>query len=222
MPERDASDYVANVQGFLMALEQNTDRPRLARERADYDSKVRRPTERLAESLSDFLWRLTGVPHSARVSRVSRGGRTDDQHATDTPRLHVLFAPDAVLEPAPEWALILSSDALHTRFGIKGFRGMALTEYRQSLATADGDRLAVILQTLVDQGAWLEAPALKRAPTGFPADHPHPDLLRRTGLVVWRAVSVPGDAADVDPAAATVEAFRRFKPLYDFLVPDGP
>jgi uncharacterized protein (DUF2461 family) len=77
--------------------------------------------------------------------------------------------------------------------------------------------LAGLLQTLADGGIRIDAPELKRVPSGFPKDHPHADLLRRKGLTAWIDFDDPAQALGPDMVAACRDGFKRLKPLFDSL-----
>lgn len=79
-----------------------------------------------------------------------------------------------------------SADGLYAGGGTWHLSKDQLVRYRGAVVGTAGDDLEAIEADLASAGYSLEGETLKRAPKGFPADHPRARLLRYTSLLVGR------------------------------------
>jgi uncharacterized protein (TIGR02453 family) len=103
--------------------------------------------------------------------------------------------------------------------GMHRFEASALAAYRR--AVADDETGAALETALADatavRGASVNAPALKRVPRGFDADHPRGELLRHAGLYVGGEWKLPRVAGGPGFVAWTAERLERLAPVERWL-----
>ncbi|MGH9125924.1 MAG: DUF2461 domain-containing protein [Acidimicrobiales bacterium] len=82
--------------------------------------------------------------------------------------------------------LSFSADGLFAGAGTWHLSKDQLIRFRDALGGAAGDELEAVEAALSTAGYELEGETLKRAPKGWPADHPRARLLRYTSILVGR------------------------------------
>jgi uncharacterized protein (TIGR02453 family) len=159
---------------FLEELEQNNERDWFKANRARYDDHLVAPARELAAALGDF-----GTPRLFRPYNDTRF----HMRPPIKEQLGVAIGYGA----AGGFYFELSLDGLLVAAGLHHPSSDQLDRFR---AAIDDRRLAKGFDRAVAAatGAGLElaAPALKRAPRGYPADHPRIDVLRLKELTVHR------------------------------------
>ena len=103
-----------------------------------------------------------------------------------------------------------------------GYYGMApdqLDRYRRAVAGEEaGAGLAGIVERLTEDKVEVAGmSSLKRAPKGYPADHPRIDLLRHKGLIAWRHWPVAAWLGTPAAKGRVVELLRTATPLHAWL-----
>jgi uncharacterized protein (TIGR02453 family) len=159
---------------FLRELEANNDRDWFKANRARYDEHVVAPTRELAAELADL-----GRPHLFRPWNDTRF------HHAPPIKEHVGLAIG--YEGAGGFYVELSLDGLLVAAGLHRPSPDQVARFR---AAVDDSRkasaLTRALRRATGAGLVLNEPDLVRGPTGYPADHPRMDLLRRRRLTVAR------------------------------------
>ena len=159
---------------FLRELEANNDREWFKANRARYDAALVAPATALAEQL-----RHLGAPHFFRPYNDTRF------HAR--PPIKEQLGVAIGYGAAGGFYVELSLDGLLVAAGLHRPSSDQLDRFR---AAIDDGRPAEVFEGAVAaaSGAGLElaAPALKRAPRGYPPGHPRIDLLRLRELTVHR------------------------------------
>jgi uncharacterized protein (TIGR02453 family) len=120
---------------------------------------------------------------------------------------------------APSFAVRIHADRIVVGAGIRSFAGEQLAAYRAAIDDARrGRALATILAPLLERGRFtLAGKSLVRVPTGFDADHPRAELLRRLGLFVTRDVPVGKSAGTARFADECVGHFAALVPVCKWL-----
>jgi uncharacterized protein (TIGR02453 family) len=175
MPQVSAFDgYPVEAIEFLRELEDNNDRDWFKANRARYDELLVAPTKALAEDLGDL-----GRTHMFRPFNDTRF------HQRPPIKEHVGLAVG--YEGAGGYYVELSLDGLLLAAGLHNPQADQVERIRRGV---DDARTAGALRAAITRaeraGLELSAPDLKRAPRGYPQDHPRLDLLRRRRLVVTR------------------------------------
>ncbi|HVS29771.1 MAG TPA: DUF2461 domain-containing protein [Solirubrobacteraceae bacterium] len=159
---------------FLRALEANNDRDWFKANRASYDDQLVAPALALARDLADF-----GRPHLFRP--------WNDTRFRPGPPIKEHLGLAIGYEGAGGFYVELSLDGLLVAAGLHAPAPDQLDRLRQAI---DAPRKAAALTRAIGRarkaGLTLNEPGLKRAPRGYPADHPRLDLLRRRRLTVAR------------------------------------
>jgi uncharacterized protein (TIGR02453 family) len=157
---------------FLAELEADNDRDWFKANRARYDEHLVAPALALAEDLSGF-----GRPHLFRPWNDTRF------HARPPIKEHIGLAIG--FEGTGGYYVELSLDGLLVAGGLYHPAPDQLDRLRKAI---ESPRTAKPLERAIGgaekAGLTLNEPELKRAPRGYPADHPRLDLLRRRRLTV--------------------------------------
>lgn len=160
---------------FLRELEDNNDRDWFQANRARYDADLLAPAKALvADALAAF-----GEPHFFRPYNDTRF------HAR--PPIKEQLGVAIGYGAAGGFYVELSLDGLLVAGGLHHVAADQLERYRAAID--DGRRAKAFeraIATATGAGLQLVEPALKRAPRGYPPDHPRIDLLRRKELTVYR------------------------------------
>ncbi|MDA0991990.1 MAG: DUF2461 domain-containing protein [Verrucomicrobia bacterium] len=205
---------------FLKNLKANNNRDWFTKNKTSYELAVKQPAEEFSALMTDALSDLTGLAHTAKIFRIHRDVRFSKDKTPYNDHLHISFLPDLPNGPPLGWHFGLEPGRLTVGTGIFGFKKPALESYRKRVAGSDGDDLAKILDPLVQKGARLNEPELKRVPAPFEPDHAHADLLRRKGLNVWLDLETAKMATKPDIVTACTASFRTIKPVFDWLLDD--
>jgi uncharacterized protein (TIGR02453 family) len=158
---------------FLRELEHNNDRAWFKANRSRYDELLVAPARQLAETMPHL-----GDPYLFRPyndTRFRSGPPIKEQ-------VGVALGPGAA-----GYYFEISLDGVLVIAGLHRAQTDQLERYRQAI---DDDRAAAAFERALDaageQGLQLHEPELKRAPRGYPADHPRVDRLRVKDVSVWR------------------------------------
>lgn len=204
----DSSTLYRDARHFLSELAANNRREWFTRNKARYDSELKRPAERLLADLLGTISALAGAPVRGKIFRPHRDVRFSEDKSPFHTHLHLLWTAD----DGRGWFFGLSPDYASAGAGVMAFVPAALDRWREAVSGAPGAELAAIL----DAGGWrLNSPELQRVPAPYPADHPRGALLRRKGLVAW--VDELDAALADDPRAALDLAFTGLAPVPDWL-----
>jgi uncharacterized protein (TIGR02453 family) len=157
---------------FLRELEDNNDRDWFKANRARYDNDLLAPAKALAGSLADL-----GEAHFFRPYNDTRF------HAR--PPIKEQLGVAIGYGPAGGYYVELSLDGLLVAAGLHHPSSDQLARFREAI---DDGRRAKAFTHAVEKataaGLSLAEPALKRAPRGYPPDHPRVDLLRLKELTL--------------------------------------
>lgn len=159
---------------FLQDLEANNDRDWFKANRERYDTQLVEPARELAAELADL-----GEPHLFR--------QYNDTRFHMRPPIKEQLGVAIGYGGAGGFYFELSLDGLLVAAGMHRPASDQLTRFR---ALIDDARRAKSFERAVATaeagGLALPAPELKRAPRGYPLDHPRIDRLRLKGLAVYR------------------------------------
>jgi uncharacterized protein (TIGR02453 family) len=159
---------------FLRELEANNDRDWFKANRTRYDNYLVEPARALAEALAHL-----GEPHMFRPYN-------DTRFHMRPPIKEQLGVAIGRWDPGGYY-VELSLDGLLVAGGLYHPASDQLTRFRSAID--DGRRAGTFeraVKTAQAAGLELAEPALKRAPRGYPLDHPRVDRLRLRELTVHR------------------------------------
>jgi uncharacterized protein (TIGR02453 family) len=157
---------------FLRELEANNDRDWFKANRERYDTYLVEPARELAAGLADL-----GEPHFFRPY--------NDTRFHMRPPIKEQLGVAIGYGSAGGYYLELSLDGLLVAGGLHHPASDQLARYRAAID--DGRRAAAFeraLKVAADSGLEPAPPELKRAPRGYPLDHPRLDRLRMKELTV--------------------------------------
>jgi len=164
---------------FFRGLRKDNSKAYFERNRELYLSEVREPTEEFFAALQREL----GPGWETKVFRINRDLRfTKDKRPYQEHTSGYLAAASR----ASGLYVQVSDEGLYLAAGAHEMAADQLKRYRDAVAGREGEKLARIVASLERDGYATTEPRLKRVPSGYPADHPHGDLLRRTGLMASR------------------------------------
>lgn len=147
--------------------------------RGVYDEHVRAPMQALERALSGMF----GSGHLYRPNRDVRFSKDKRPYKLNAAVSFGGRGPRAV----GGRHVHLDADGVFVAVGAYRMEGDVLAGYRRAVAAEPGGRqLERIVAELSGKGYALHGHELKRAPNGYPSDHPRIDLLRRKGLAAVR------------------------------------
>jgi uncharacterized protein (TIGR02453 family) len=168
----EAPAWPPEALAFLRDLEADNDRDWFKANRARYDSHLLAPAKALAASLAHL-----GEPHFFRPYNDTRF------HAR--PPIKEQLGIAIGYGAAGGFYVELSLDGLLVAAGLHNPSGDQLDRFRAAIDDArPAKAFERAVQSAAGAGMDLHEPALKRAPRGYPPDHPRVDLLRLRNLTV--------------------------------------
>ncbi|WP_417720923.1 TIGR02453 family protein [Salipiger sp.] len=204
----DLIDFAPTVRAFLDELSQNNNRDWFRRQKGRYDAEVKRPAERLLDTIAPRLEAETGKPVRTKLFRPHRDVRFSEDKTPYHVHLHAAWTvPDG-----RAWYFGLSPEYATLGAGIMSFDEEQLENWREAVASGAGNDLTAMLD---DLDARIGEPELDEVPDPWEADHPNADLLRRKSLVVW--LDGLFDALTPDPAQGLDPALDRLNGVQDWL-----
>lgn len=168
------SGFPREALAFLRELEDHNEREWFHRNRARHEEHLVAPMRALAADLEDL-----GRPHLFRPF--------NDTRFRPAPPIKEHVGLAVGMEGAGGWYVELSLDGLLVAAGLHAPAADQVERFRR--AVDDGRRAGALTRALgraAEAGLEQGEPDLKRAPRGWPADHPRIELLRRRRVVVSR------------------------------------
>ncbi|SMX46058.1 TIGR02453 family protein [Maliponia aquimaris] len=204
----DPSRLLPDARAFLRDLELNNNRAWFQANKAHYDSALKRPSEKLLAQIAAWLGETGGTVPRTKLFRPHRDVRFTEDKTPYHAHLHMMWS----LPDGRAWMLGISGSYATAGAGLMRLEDGQLDRWREAAASERGEAL----ETMVREAGWrVDAPALKRAPPPYPADHPREELLRHKGFVAWR--DNLEDELSADPEQALKTVFAAFAPLMDWL-----
>jgi uncharacterized protein (TIGR02453 family) len=207
----------AGVQ-FLTALANNNNREWFQTNKTTYETHVKEPARKLAETIQIRLSAEIGSEIDFKIFRINRDIRfSKDKTPYNT---HVRFgfweADEKIEKPmaGPAFYLSIEADRLHVGAGCMQFPPNSLEAYRHHIGL-NGEDVADTIEALEAKNARFDPPALKRVPRGFDTEHPQAELMKRKGLTCWFD-NMFGAARDITADEIT-DAFTQTLPIYNIV-----
>jgi uncharacterized protein (TIGR02453 family) len=208
---------------FLRALARHNRRDWFEAHREQYQSGYLEPAQAFVNALAPELRKLSpGIRAEPRVNgsimRIQRDTRFSRDKTPYKTALHCIF-PEGDSKASPGFYLRLAPGSLGVAAGLMGFDPRQLERYRKAVVDPRrGRALREAMEKARKAGPYeLSAPALKRVPRGYDAEHPNAALLKHKGF---------GLHAELDPAplfgpeavAFTIARFRELRPVQQWLL----
>ena len=212
--------FTGDAIAFLQDLRANNERVWFNEHKKTYETAIKQPAQAFCHAMTTGLEALTGKPHGHKIFRIHRDVRFSKDKTPYQPRLHFVFWRGAKPAGSSGFHFVIHADSLGAGVGNWAFGPEQLERYRAAVADAkSGAALTKAIETgMAGPGMILDAPALKRVPSGFDADSPQADLLKHKGVVVRGDRPIPDALFGPGAVDLALDVFRPFVPLHDWLV----
>lgn len=203
---------------FLRDLSANNNRDWFQANKQIFQTTVQRPVEDVSALLANLLSELLNTEVNHKIFRIYRDVRFSKDKTPYNTHMRVGFwaAKSKTTKPmaGPGFYLSFEPHCVHQGAGCIQMPPDMLTAYRQTVSM-NGDTVSNLVQSLQDNAARFDPPALKRVPAGYDKNHLHEALLRRKGLTGWH------DRDITEPEAINTESllenFKMLLPVYHFM-----
>lgn len=212
-----ATYFTAQTLTFLSNLAANNNREWFADNKKTYETAVKIPAKQFFAAMVAAWEAEFGTPYNSKIFRIHRDIRFSRDKTPYNTHIRMSFTPSSSGDNTPAWMMGIEMDHLVLGMGLFGFDKDGLIRFRDRVAGKPGERLAVELEELAEQGLRIGEPDLKRVPPGYDKNHERAALLRHKSLTVWQ------DYPDADAALQDglidecLSCFRRIKPVFDWL-----
>ncbi|RVT83920.1 TIGR02453 family protein [Rhodobacteraceae bacterium CCMM004] len=213
-----ADDFTAMAdaaQAFFAELRENNDRAWFQARKDRYEAEIGRPAGDFADVIARSLGALTGQDHGAKIFRIYRDVRFSKDKSPYNPWLHILWTETGAPDVAPAFFFSADADGVSGMVGAMGFKGAALTRWRELVDRRGDDLTAALAAAGARLSDYGPAP-LKRVPPGYDPDHPHADLLRRKAVIAGGPVD-PGFRDDAGLVEGAMRHYTALMPLRTLL-----
>ena len=204
MTDRTFNGWPEDFQRFFIGLELDNSKRYFEANRDLYQRAVRGPMEALVASFEEEFG-------PAKVFRINR----DIRFSADKSPYKTNIAATVGMGGRGGY-ISLDARGLMVASGRYEMDSPTLQRYREAVHR-DGATLAAIVAKLEADGFQIGGEELKRAPQGYPGDHPHSRLLRHKRLYAWKSFGLQpwlGTAAARDRVR---EAWSQAEPLNRWL-----
>jgi uncharacterized protein (TIGR02453 family) len=206
---------------FLRSLKRHNTREWFAPRKQVYEREVRLPMLQLVADLTSEMWDYAPghtVEPARAVYRVNRDTRFSEDKSPYKTHVAAIFPHRRLPKNAgASFYFNVSPDSIEVAAGIYSPESSELRRIRQRLLTGH-ERLGKIIRHIERSGiaGSLQGETLKRAPRGFPDEHPAAGLLRRKALYFDTRLppAIAGSRGLFDELS---RHFRLFAPLVLFL-----
>ncbi len=157
---------------FYEGLAADNSKTYWTRHKATYDEMVLGPMAELVEELAPEFG-------DAKIFRPYRDVRFSKDKSPYKTHIGALVGSGYIQ---------LSASGLAAGDGMYGMDPGQLDRYRQAVASdGTGEQLEQVIDAVEQHGIGVHGhSSLKKAPRGYPADHPRIELLRHKGLIAWK------------------------------------
>ena len=213
---------------FLFQLRLNNNREWFAAHKRDYIAYVRDPALALVVALGARLQELspnlivdTRTNGSGSLFRLARDARfSRDPTPYRTKIILSFWEGDGKKMECPGFAMEIEPEGGIQYVGVYGFTPALLAAYRRAVLDEKlGVELVTALQAVRQAGNYtIGGEHYKRAPRGYPADHPRADLLRHNTLFAASPTLSPAVITSPDLIEVCRAHFQNMSPIHYWLV----
>ena len=218
---------------FLGDLAKHNDRTWFAENRARYDNDLLGPERAFIDTLGDAFASYDPRVHAdsavnKSIFRINRDTRFSKDKSPYKTYADMWFWIGDDRKGSAGYFIRLVPDAVWVGGGAHWLSDPQLARYRAAVVDdSSGPVIERLLGDLGDQGYALGEQTLKRAPSGFSAQHPRADLLRYTAVhAIDETSPPPAEMQSAEFVGWCMERFARVRPLVDWLAetigPAGP
>lgn len=207
------TSLIPNTRAFMSELSQNNNREWFQENKTRFESELKKPAKLLLETIAPKLSSVLDQTVSTKLFRANRDVRFSKDKTPYTLHLHMLWSPQGN-GAQPGYFFGIANDYVTAGAGMMGFDKAQQDEWRKWVSEREGDALQSKIDAVLETGATLRKPELKRVPSPFEKDHPRADLLRHKSLTLWSEIET--EVKD-DLPQAIMTAFALFEPVMDDL-----
>ncbi|MEM9853043.1 MAG: TIGR02453 family protein [Pseudomonadota bacterium] len=175
---------IHDAKAFLSELAANNTHEWWETHRDRYDALLKAPALTLLHEMRGPLGRMVDAPITTKLFAPQRAPRLSSRNAPYHTHLHLLWSPRLGGVAQPGFFFGIAPSYVTLGAGQTDFGKAAMGAWRATVEARGAD-IAEIMDTLTTNDYRISAPALKRVPAPFRADHPRAALLRRKGLSAW-------------------------------------
>ncbi|MFT7622180.1 MAG: hypothetical protein ACI9WU_001348 [Myxococcota bacterium] len=207
---------------FLHDLGAQNDKVWFDANRDRYKTEWLDPAVAFVAALSELLLALDPNLHAeprvnGSIFRINRDVRFSKDKTPYKDRLDLWFWGRGGRKAGPGCYFRLTTEGVIVGAGMHGFDKNHLTRYRDAAAGPDAGVLAKLVATTESKGYHVGGVGLKTVPRGYPADHPHADLLRHKALFADVETDHPDCLGRADFLDWCIEHWRGVHPLVQWL-----
>jgi len=225
MSESSFGGFSRDLIGFLKGLKANNERAWFEAHRDEYESLFKEPARDFVAAISgrlpEIAENLVAEPKIGRsIHRINRDTRFSKDKTPYQPWLHFVFWRGVKPAGSSGFHFVIGPTHVGAGVGNWAFNPEQLERYRAAVADPKtGAALARAIETgTAGPGMFLDAPALKRVPSGYDADGPRTDLLKHKGIVVRGDQAIPDTLFGPGAVDLALDLFRPLVPVHDWLV----
>lgn len=214
---------------FLADLAANNNKTWFDAHKAQYEKDLLQPAQRFVSAVGERLQAIspaiqydTRTNGSGSLMRIYRDTRfSQDKTPYKTNITGMWWEGAEKKTAAPAFGFQLTTEGMGLMAGMFGLNKEQLALYRAAvLEPTSGARLAEIAnETVATDGYELAGLHYKRVPRGFPADHPHAELLRFNALYAHLTRELPSEIVTSSQLVERCcQEFQRMAPVQRWLV----
>lgn len=213
----DNSNLVDTSVRFFKKLQKNNNKKWFTEHKSEYEEEIKKPAEFFANILAHELEEIFDTSFKPKVFRIYRDIRFSKDKTPYNTHLHIGFYSLSEAKFSPGWFLGISPDQFVCGCGIMELSGQALVDYRNYVAGPKGAQFSDAIENMKSCGMRIDAPELKRIPTGFDKQHPRGELLKYKKMTIWKDMAEIFIKYDGDLLQASSATFKEMKPFYRYM-----
>jgi uncharacterized protein (TIGR02453 family) len=208
---------------FLSDLSKHNDRAWFEDHRDRYEESYLAPAEEFVLAMGEKLRTLSrDVRYEPKIngsiSRINRDIRFSKDKRPYKDHLDLWFWQGKDRKaPAGYW-FSLTAKEVHLGAGAYMFSPEQLAKYRDAVVDGrKGAAFAKLVETTTKAGYEVGGASYKRVPAPYDKDHPRADLLKHTGLYVYRSEKIPAATFTSRFVAYCLGHWRKMAPVEDWI-----
>ncbi|TDQ66912.1 uncharacterized protein (TIGR02453 family) [Maritalea mobilis] len=180
---------IEKVQAFLRNLDKNNEKAWFGAHKEEYQALIVAPLLDVVEAMQDELVALNpplnAVPKiNGSLRRIYRDTRFSKDKTPYNVHVHLVFWAGDHATKSPGTHIALHQDGYGYGAGFWALDKDQLAQMRAQIVSDEGTKIAEAVGAAEAHGVPLNAPQLKRVPSGFDAAAPYAEWLKLKGLVV--------------------------------------
>ena len=210
------TQLIDDANAFFAELKVNNTKEWFTPRKDHYTQNIKKPAEFLGDVLAEDFSRIAGVTYQPKLFRIYRDVRFSKDKTPLNAHLHMIWRQPGDNPFAPAFFFGSEPGDMTVGFGVMGLKGETLNRFRAFVDHWGDDLQDAISAAGMSWSDW-GAPALKRVPAPYDADHPHADVLKRKSMIVSTGMSDDWRRGEGGLVAALRARFERTLPLQNLL-----